>query len=637
MYEFELTLLQGVDRFTNDLAVYTVLMDRQQLNEIAQHSAGLYESTRKECEFLAIANRKEIDELRGACREKLDETLFKIGEKLVINNDKAVAHLQKTLLEEHVAMKEKSTKQQGVMEYHLRELSKVRFLSARCYLILKRNGIVEDDKEWTANEEKRKTTEMIEDSQKKIATYDRNIRDMRVKSTQLEESFELKALKDPSIMLALKSLNSNILERDLDDDGPVSVIRAGEASIHMPTFLNTIRRILDKTPLLLKQFETETNPASRSRARGKQQRLSSGRTSSRSPSRVGRNRTPRMQDSLRSSMGSTDPFPAGSLNNSGNHSRGNNRSTLASPVTSSPILNFQRQKSSVSLKPLGMNSTDSVLVEECAKHVAFSGEQLFSPEFTMDNDEKTAYFPPIRGPPAVRRKSAMMIPGFSIIDENHSEHTGNQIPAMKSQMGCSSGNTSGSTRENTTSTERYQSTRAPSRDYYEIPVQLSGRRMSSVTGGQLIQSVRNTMDIERNNNDVEIIVQKHGLIDDYQAQITKVHESSKQELSRLEEERKTVKALWKMKTQSYKKMMRSERSIKTVMKTQENMVRIAVNLTSRKTKDQGIQCEVSGKSFADFKKKSSTESTAKVTEYNLELKLGKTNRKLSVATPTYKT
>jgi hypothetical protein len=197
---------EGVDRFTNDLSVYTVLMGRQQLNEIQEHSADLYNSTRKECESLAVSNRKEINSLRKACREKLDETLFKIGEKLVVNNDKEITHLKKTLLVEHDLMTEKYEKQQVAMDHHIRELSKVLFLSARCYLILRRNGIVEDDKEWTANDEKRKTTEMIEDSQKKISKYDRQIREMRVNSTQLEEAFETKAIKDPAVLQALKYL-----------------------------------------------------------------------------------------------------------------------------------------------------------------------------------------------------------------------------------------------------------------------------------------------------------------------------------------------------------------------------------------------------------------------------------------------
>jgi hypothetical protein len=205
---------EGVDRYTDDLTVYTELMGRQQLNEIWTGSGELYESMRRGIAELGERNVREIGVLREACRSKLgmrvcgliviDETLFKIGEALVVHNDKEIAGLNKRLWVEMNAMREKSKKQASITNHHVRELSKVRFLSARCYLILKRNGIVADDKDWTANEEKRRTTSMIEENQQTIALFDRQIREMRITTSCLEEAFESKALRSPEIIRDLR-------------------------------------------------------------------------------------------------------------------------------------------------------------------------------------------------------------------------------------------------------------------------------------------------------------------------------------------------------------------------------------------------------------------------------------------------
>jgi hypothetical protein len=374
-----------------------------------------------------------------------------------------------------------------------------------------------------------------------------------------------------------------------------------------------MRRILEKTPLILKQFETE-NTVSRSRTRGKP-RIASGMTNNPGKRSAG-GRTPVSHFQ--------DPFPAGSLNNSGQQSRASNsqgneaeqqvgrRRSSIGPISS------RRRRSSVNMNlnsnvKIFQGSEENILEDSTglttsSRHVAFSGEQLFTPAFSME-EEPVAYLPPInanKGSDSRARRKSMKPPDeharFAVIEEATVSRSDNNTPAMKSQSSTSGG--SGSRGY----TPRKQSARVQTSDMNEIRIELTGgRRMSTVTGssgGQLIDSVRKTMDMERNNNDVEIIVAKHALIDDYQQQINRIHESTKREITRLEEERKVIKALWKMKTETYKKMVRKGKGeCQTILQKQEKLVKIAVSLTSSKTKDVGITCNLSGKCLKEVTKK----------------------------------
>jgi hypothetical protein len=376
-------------------------------------------------------------------------------------------------------------------------------------------------------------------------------------------------------------LNSNILDRDHDDDGPVT--RSSGPSMHMPTFLLTMRRIIDKHPLIAKQFESEIASDISTRTKRSQK------------PRVGGLAGPRTHLIAPRSIKSSHSSQA-SLNNSMNNPRSSTsiarKSAISSPATS--LHNQRRRKSG--MVNVGDSEED---VLDTSRRVAFSsGEQLFAAEYSMDDDGPAAatQLPPLRG---ARRPSMMPDPRFSIIPEQ--EPAGPDAPDPARPAGTSGSGGAG-TQSSSGSRSRKQSARAQAADMRDNHVDLTnGRRMSSVNTGPLIDAVRKTMDMERNNNDIEIIMIKHALFDDYDAQIGKIHDTTRREVARLEEERRTVKALWRLKTATFKRMVKSEGDVARVLKGQERMVGLAARLTSKACVDEGTQCAMSGASFADFK------------------------------------
>lgn len=75
---------RGILLLKTELEVVIKLLKQQQKNDIASNAAALYESMRRETEELVAAQKLELRFLRDSCRNKLDETVFKIGEKLVV-------------------------------------------------------------------------------------------------------------------------------------------------------------------------------------------------------------------------------------------------------------------------------------------------------------------------------------------------------------------------------------------------------------------------------------------------------------------------------------------------------------------------------------------------------------------------
>lgn len=112
--------------------------------------------------------------------------------------------LEKELGLETDALDTKIKKQTDLLLDYEKELAKLKFTAARQYLLLKRNELVEEHSDWTADEERKKTAGLIEEYQARMAALDREVRDLRVVMGRLEENFEQRTAKDPALIQQLR-------------------------------------------------------------------------------------------------------------------------------------------------------------------------------------------------------------------------------------------------------------------------------------------------------------------------------------------------------------------------------------------------------------------------------------------------
>ncbi|KAL3897840.1 MAG: hypothetical protein SGCHY_003142 [Lobulomycetales sp.] len=606
-----------VDKLCKDISVSTDLMARQQLNEIRQQSADLYVSTLQELEVLEHTHRKEIDHLREACRLKLDETLQSLGQKFVTDNDKSIAELTKEHEQDRDILKAKRDHEKILLDDRLRELSKVKFKTARCYVLLRRNGITTDEKDWTENEEKRKTADMIEDSQAKIAGYDKKIRELRGVYSKLEDVFETRARNDPDILDDLKyhiliynthtsysrTLNTNILKKDEDDDAnKASSIRSSKLDIDFSALLLTIRRVIDTNPQIMRHFEG--------------QKPESGASRGKSRSRNGNRLSPPSSQSSR-------PYTGGALTVDGSSSSSIHHKRSSERINP-PSANADRNKiTSRESKRLNSNSgehrragtlpewANNSLARKKGKNVMFSRDQAVSNEDSIQSKSKT--------------ESSNMAPQKSTLGDRNPFQAISTVPEMgitrRPQATCPEQHTNSINGDADGRKVRRQSK-------VDTAANVS-RRQSAAAGmqqGNAMASFRKVIEEEKAQKDFEMIAAKHALIDEYQEHFDKIRDSTATELRRLEDERKTLKILWKMKSEALKKMSKSESSMSRVLHQQENMVKMAVKLTKQKSIDQSTQCNLSGLSYADFYS-GKEKGRDFVTEINLELNLAKRDAK----------
>lgn len=493
----------------------------------------------------------------------------------------------------------------------------MKFKTARCYVLLRRNGITTDEKDWTENEEKRKTADMIEDSQAKIAGYDKKIRELRGVYSKLEDVFETRARNDPDILDDLKyhiliynthtsysrTLNTNILKKDEDDDAnKASSIRSSKLDIDFSALLLTIRRVIDTNPQIMRHFEG--------------QKPESGASRGKSRSRNGNRLSPPSSQSSR-------PYTGGALTVDGSSSSSIHHKRSSERINP-PSANADRNKiTSRESKRLNSNSgehrragtlpewANNSLARKKGKNVMFSRDQAVSNEDSIQSKSKT--------------ESSNMAPQKSTLGDRNPFQAISTVPEMgitrRPQATCPEQHTNSINGDADGRKVRRQSK-------VDTAANVS-RRQSAAAGmqqGNAMASFRKVIEEEKAQKDFEMIAAKHALIDEYQEHFDKIRDSTATELRRLEDERKTLKILWKMKSEALKKMSKSESSMSRVLHQQENMVKMAVKLTKQKSIDQSTQCNLSGLSYADFYS-GKEKGRDFVTEINLELNLAKRDAK----------
>ncbi|KAJ3223188.1 hypothetical protein HK099_001439 [Clydaea vesicula] len=615
----------------NDLDTAVKMIKRHQMANLCHQSKLLYEVLLSEINSLKKEQQQDLKNIRKECQEMLDEAILGFGEKLIEDNEFKALELKERLSEQEVEIDDRFESQLKILTRNSEELERYRFTAARYYILLKKHGILEDQKEWTENGEKLRTANLIEVFQLKINDLDKQLGDLRGSMGVIEEKFEKQVNLSPVLAQQLNMLNSNIVDLG---NGKSNSPGLSNNAVDTSILISIIKRALENQQKSSKPgSRTGSRPGSSTYSRPPSSLNKSLKAAKTQKKSISFDANFKFSSNVQASSASLSRFSinsdtesTASLNKKYTNTKSNSRRNTSTqlndiqisvseesdykiPVSSKSRVSFDhssetksantklakfkltveniinnKKKPESGTKICSLKTPENNAAPKFTKPYEFlSANNLNLAENRLNGKGKNLEFNMIRlnSDTLDPKDSTYLLDSFS----GQSSRKGSAVPSSRYGFPNSSFSGRGSFYPQINNSNR------------SINENVSVSFLSP-NSNSMFQEVRRKSKAIHESADHSERNQTRLMIKKYADDISRAKLKGEKELNDLLEEKKILKALWKLKIHTLKKN-NSKTNIKQLIKKQANLIKLAVKLTSSVTVEKETQCELGGLCYRD--------------------------------------
>ena len=552
-------------KMKDQLSILVSLLRKHSTVQISQEKIMLYERMLSTIELIKHENEVEIQRVRQSCEEMTERALLNTGEKLLKRNDFIKSQLVQKLSLEAQDIETKIKKHSLINEGHQQQLTKLRFIAAKNYVLLRKHNIIDELKDWKVDNEKIKIVKTVESYQQKINSLDDKISELKHVSIKLESDLDKTIRMNPALVPQIRQLNQNIIDTNdtgganhglkhgstIDFDALVLSIQRGIATIEASQPRKSTQQIKPKSPKILPKrttllpklnatLDSSSTTIKRRLSILKDQAASEPKTHRRISSQVSVKYEPIEEKGKRSIITEDD----------------NTHRKMTPDEAKSRRVSILSTKDEFDARPMDLKGKKSV-------------------RMSVDSDS----------PPASAANASMvilssrrstLIPKRHFINEECDSETQS---SLNSPLSTSINPFDNLETQDTPVIEEVK--------YRRQSVKPSTSILSPGTTGMLSQ-VRSLFQIVPESDQLNL---KHQLVDAYQVELDLILKEKEIERKSAIQESRVLKSLWKMKFDALKKF-EVQRDVVGMCKVQERVVKIAVGIMKPKTVDKEIQCEL---------------------------------------------